>query len=423
MSTASMTSPDLEPALDDFDRTIIDRVEAFLSSGLALKRWWDETYRVNGFSERFELSRSFNRPDCSFGFFDEVDVDGRPLPVMGNYQEMFYDRPRTPVSRSREPGEWMRDQIREFVLRYFMRVSDYRQPEAYVRCDRPAPPSYLERLSWCPVEDPVTEGFGFSQHYYKLRDTGLIGKFPVDARSAIVDLREIGTKYEWIVVKVRIFDFRFTFKPLGPGALELSIPLTEESYLVLTRDFIANEDAPASGMLGRYGFGYAFIKDPSQGLIAYGPGQFDAAIELIDFHVLESGETRVSMAFVVNRPQKIANVALDPLGWSLRVADVFSLGLTSRLLAPVKSALDMAPTSLGVFDPVFTYISAANALSANKAAEELCISREQLERDFLVQHFMQHYTTIVGSLLTWRQIPDWLDEAALPEWVVTGRSA
>jgi hypothetical protein len=37
-----------------------------------------------------------------------------------------------------------------------------------------------------------------------------------------------------------------------------------------------------------------------------------------------------------------------------------------------------------------------------------------------VRHFLQHYQTIVGSLLTWRSIADWCDEAALPEWVRRG---
>jgi hypothetical protein len=65
----------------------------------------------------------------------------------------------------------------------------------------------------------------------------------------------------------------------------------------------------------------------------------------------------------------------------------------------------------------------ANAVTGGQAAQQLCISREQLDKDFLVQHFMQHYVTIVGSLLTWRQIPNWLDAAALPDWVVAGRSS
>src|SRR5919202_6698115 len=174
----------------------------------------------------------------------------------------------------------MRGQVREFVLRYFMRVSSFRQPEVYVESRRRDLPPLLERLSWCSEPDVLRQGFGFTQHFYKLRSTGRVGKFPAGSESQIVDLREIGRKYEWVVVKVRIFDFAFNFRLGGSGSPTLSVPLTEESYLVLSRDFILNEDDPAPDTLGRYGIGYAFIRDPTEGLIGYGPGQFSAAIEL-----------------------------------------------------------------------------------------------------------------------------------------------
>jgi hypothetical protein len=406
----------------DEDCLILDRVEGALADGRALKHWWDGAY-PDGLAERFELERVFNRPDSSFGFFDRVRLDGGVLPVMGNYQEMFYDRPRTPANLSRDAAAWMREQIREFVLHYFMRVSSFRQPEVYVEASRPAPPSYLERLSWCPEPGILRQGFGFTQHYYKLRGTGQINKFPAECESAIVDLREIGPKYEWVVVKVRIFDFNFTFRPFGPNGPEVSFPLTEESFLVLSRDFILDEDNPSPDSLSRYGLGYAFIRNPTQGLIGYGPGQFRAAIETINFEVSGRGEVRVKMIFVADRPERIANVSLDPVGWGFGLADLFSFGLTSRLLAPVEDAFARVPTSAGSFDPVFGFVSLANALTADRAAQQLCISREQLEKDFLAQHFIQHYVTIVGSLLTWRQIPDWLDGASLPEWVVAGKSS
>ncbi len=406
----------------DKDRLLLDRVENALADGRALKRWWDQTY-PNGFAEKFELERVFNRPDSSFGFFDQVTLDDVVLPVMGNFQEMFYDQPRTPASLNREAALWMRDQTREFVLRYFMRVSAFRQPEVYVESERRNLPSYLKSLSWCNEPDILRQGFGFTQHYYKLRDTGQIGKFPAGSESAIVDLREIGRKYEWIVVKVRIFDFSFRFRPFGSNGPELSFPLTEESYLVLSRDFILDEDETSPDYLGRYGLGYSFIRDPAQGLIGYGPGQFRAAIEIINFEVQKSGEIRVSMIFVADRPERITNISLNPVDWSFRLADLFSFGMASRLFGPVRNSFERIPTGLDSIDPVYGFISLVNALTADHATRQLCISREQLEKDFLAQHFIQHYATIVGSLLTWRQIPDWLDSNALPEWVARGRSS
>jgi len=404
------------------DDAIFERVKGTLADGLALKRWWDRTY-PHGFAEKFNLDRVFNRPADSFGFFDHVQLDHGVIPVMGNFQDMFYDQPRTPVNLNRAAAEWMRGQIREFVLHYFMRVSAFRQPEVYAESQRPTVPSSLERLSWCTRPEILRQGFGFKQCYYKLRDSGQVGKFSAQEETAIVDLREIGPRYEWIVVRVRIFDFSFRFQPFGASGPELSVPLTEESYLVLSRDFILDEENPSPDCLGRYGLGYAFIKDPTQSLIGYGPGHFRAAIEIINFEVFKHGDIRVSMIFVADRPERIANVSVNPIDWSFRLADLLSLGLTSKVLAPIRKTLEQIPTGVESVDPVYGFVSLVNGLTANQAAKQLCISREQLEKDFLAQHFIQHYVTIVGSLLTWRQIPDWLDSAALPEWVVTGKSS
>jgi len=421
-SNNGRSSQAINTGLTDEDRLIIDRVNGALADGQALKLWWDQKY-PDGFAEKFDLERNFNRPADSFGFFDQVELSTGVLPVMGNFQEMFYDQPRTPANLNRQAAEWMRDQIREFVLRYFMRVSSFRQPAVYVQSGRPMLPSYFEPLSWCTRPDVVRQGFGFKQVLYKLRDSGEIGKFSEHEQSAIVDLREIGPKYDWIVVRVNIFDFSFNFQPFGSNGPDLSVPLMEASYLVLSRDFILNENNPSPGCLGRYGLGYAFIRDPAEGLIGYGPGQFRAAIEIINFEVSEHGEVRVAMIFVADRPERIANVSLNPVDWSLRLADAFSVGGTSSLLAPIKNTLERIPTSVDSFDPVYSFISLINTLTANQAEQQLCISREQLEKDFLAQHFKQHYVTVVGSLLTWRQIPNWLDSTALPEWVVAGKSS
>jgi hypothetical protein len=222
------------------------------------------------------------------------------------------------------------------------------------------------------------------------------------------------------VLRVRIFDFNFTFKPFGPGGPAVVVPLNEQSNLIMSEEFLEDEQNPERGLLGRYGLGYAFVRELTPSLTAYGPGEFRAAIETFRFDVLESGEIRVRMVFVADRPQRVANIPLDPVNWSFGLADLFSFGLTSRLFAPVKNALDRIPTT--TFDPIFPSISFINSLTSNQAAEVLCISRETLEMEFLVKHFMQHYQTLVGSLLTWRQVRDWLDSAAVPEWVVAGRS-
>lgn len=402
------------------DETILNSVDRYLADGLALKRWWDSAEPQARFDQKFDLTRAFNRPSTSYGFFAKAPVTDGTMSIMGNVQDLLYDHPKVPPVRQQESVEWMRQQLREFALHYFMRVSSFRQPETVVPENHPAPPSFLANLSLCPTPDPLKEGFGFQQLYYKTAN-GEIGKFT--DQSAIVDVREIGDKYEWIVLKVKIFNFAFKVKPLGPGGPEMRFALDESSYLVMTQDFVLDENKPGAGTAGRYGVGYAFIKNTEPNLIAYGPGEFAAAIELIEFRISESGEISTHMVFVVNRPDKIANVPVDPVGWSFEAANLFSLGTASWFMNPVRDALKKLPLRFGTFDPVYTSIDLLNTVTRNLAAERLCISKETLDKSFLVQHFNQHYETIVGSLLTWRQVRDWLDSSSLPNWVVTGRSS
>ncbi len=282
----------------------------------------------------------------------------------------------------------------------------------------------MANLSWCPHYEANKRGFGYSQVYYKLRASGQIGKFPIEDEFAIVDLRDLGTKYEWIVTKVRIYDFNFTIRPRGQESVQVVIPLREESYLAMSPDFIVNEDNPSPQVLGRYGFGYAFIKDPRPtGPLAYGPGRFNVSFQLINFRVLRSGAIETDLIFAANQPEQVLNVPIAPLDWSIGLANVMSLGITSRWFAPLRSILDRLPVRVDGFDPVTTSVALVNLLTGGLAAQELCISREQLAKDFLVQHFMQHYQMVTSSLLTWRQYPSWLDADALPQWIVKGVSS
>ena len=410
-------SPELET-----DTRILPSVADYLARGQDLKRWWSEVENNGGPPNQFPLSRSFNRPNRSYGFFAEAPVGGKLVPVMGNVQEMFYDQIRVPPSLSPEAVNWLWEQLRQFVMKYFMRVSSFRQPETYVDTSSPTPPPAFGFLSWCPKDWDTRSGFGFTQLFQKATGSGVIRPFMSCDRHAIVDQRDIGKLYEWIVLKVRIFNFAFRTRPFGATGPELVFDLNEESYLVVHQDFITYKEHHLPGVLGDYGVGYAFVKSPTQGLFGYGPGEFDAAIELINFRIYETGYISVRMIFISNRPTSVARLVFDPIDWSFRVADALSLGLASRFATPVKEIFSQIPLRVS-FDPALFYVSVANAISNGEAERALCISRERLEKLFLSQHFQQHYQAITGSLLTWRQIPDWLDEKNLPSWVVAGLSS
>lgn len=411
------------PALGEHDRRIADSVDTYLGRGRELHAWWRRAIERDEFSEKFPLTFTFNRPDHSFGFFDRTRIEGRDVPIMGNYQTMFYDRPKGPGLEERADVDWMRGQIRAFVLRYFMRVSDFRRPQAYRPDSARRPPALLRPFSLCPPETAETVGFGYSQLFYKLADGGEVGSFPEADRHAIVDLREIGPVYEWIVLKVDIFDFNFAVAPFGRSGPAFTLPLSEASYLVLSRDFVLDEDRPGAGELGHYGLGYAFIKNPERGAFGFGPGEFDAAFQVIDFHVQEDGKVRVDAAFVSNRPTRVLDLSVNPLRWIETAADVLTGGQGTAWLGPLVRFVDRLPGGGLRLDPVPASLTAASVLTAGYTARELCLSLEEVEKIFLLRHFKQHFQALTGSLQTWRQIGNWEDESRLPRWVVTGMSA
>jgi len=421
------------PALEVAALTL-PSVSDYLEKGLDLKRWWDQVSAETGDipqDQQFPLIRAYNRATRAYGFFGEAPVRGKMMRVMGNVQELFFDQPRGPAAANADHVEWIRAQLEEFVLKYFMRISSFRPPDVFVDTANPTPPPALERLSWCPTASEERVGFGFSQLFNKKKGADTIDPFQSYDEHAIVDQRDVGRLFEWLLLKVRIFDFAFKTRPFGQGGPELVFGLNEESYLVVQKEFIKHEYRPpnihggAFKILADYGIGYAFVKNPIAGPFAYGPGEFDAAIELINFRIYETGYISVRMIFVANRPTQTLNLTVDPIDWSFQIADAFSMGLASRMFAPAKTVLERIPFRFS-FDPVSLYLAGTNLVSGGAAARTLCISQETLDKLFLAQHFRQHYQTVLGSTETWLTVPDWLDTKWIQvekPWIISGLSS
>jgi len=404
--------------LTDEDRDLLNGLDRAMADGLALKHWWEHTNANKKYAQRFELVREFNESQTSFGFFDEVIIDGQSLPVMGTVDEMLYDR------QKEKPNEKLRNQFREFILHYFMRVSSYHPPTAIVETGEAKHgdvQSFFQPLSWCPAGSYSRGGFGYSQHYFKLRESGRVGKFRERDWYTIVDLRELGKTFDWIIVKVQIFDVGLTFMPFGPKSFTISLPQAEEFYLVISPEFVTCQDNPTPDVLGRYGLGYAILtRDRDRSTFARSAEIFSTGFQLLNFELDNQGQISVQLVMATNRPKRILNTALNPVVLGLGLADFMSLGFASRLLSSVSGALKGVSPSVASFDPVSAYISLAGALSAGISAEQLCISIETLEKEMLLQSFIQHYDLIVDSIVTWRQTQDWLDPAQLPEQAITG---
>ena len=252
------------PGLEE-DTRVLSWTPEYLERGQALLCWWREMERSGGPTEKFHLERSFNQPTRSFGFYGTAPVGGTMLPVMGNVQEMFYDQVRAPKALGKDTAEWFSAQLAEFVMKYFMRITSFRQPEAFVDASQPIPPPALARLSWCSKSSESRLGFGFSQLFNKPAGSSAIYPFPTYDRAAIVDQRDIGRLFDWILLKVRIFDFNFNFRPFGESGPELVFGENEESYLVVHKDFVNYRIRPIPGVLGEYGIGYAFVRESGSG--------------------------------------------------------------------------------------------------------------------------------------------------------------
>ncbi|MEQ1727237.1 MAG: hypothetical protein ABL982_02560, partial [Vicinamibacterales bacterium] len=395
------------------DRDIVALADRTLARGADLQRWWERHDAADDYQERFDVVHEYTAGDRTFGFFDEApsgDGDGR-MPVMGVVQEMFYDRQKVATP------EQVREQLREFVLRYFMRVSERLEPVPVGDASMSGRPAVERAMSWRADEGERKIGFGYSQLYYKRKDSGRIGKFTTADRDAVADLRQIGTVYDWIVLKVDIHHFQLAFAPFGADALQMLMPLKESSYLVIGPPFVRNQDKPAPGVLAEFGFGYAFmpyVPEDAPPMLAFGPGYFADAIKNVVFRVMDDGEVRLRAAFVVNRPDRIMKVDLAPVNWGLAMADKLSFGTASRLFAPVKSMAERLPLRMNDVDPLISFISAANSLTGGLAGRRYGISKVTLEKRMLVQHFMQHHEMFTASLLAWRRVPDWTDRANLP---------
>ena len=402
---------DSAPAASDQDSWILRDVDRALADGLRLLQWFERTDAALAYKTSFSFLDDLTPPDRAIGFFDRTRISSGPIGVMGLAHEMLFDQPKA------GSPETYRAQIREFVLRYFLRAAEVTPPQASRALGIGPGTGYLLNLLHVgPPRMDVHGGFRYTQLYYKEAETGLINAFPGGRQNAIVDLREIGSKYEWIVLRARPFDYELDVAPVGAAGPRLVLPLTDSPTIAINRQLVIDEDNPAPGILGRYGFAYALLDDPEpRGAQVYGPAQYKAAFQRIYFEVLSSGESRVHLSFTGNMPDKILDVKVDPIGLFLRSSDFLSFGLSSRLLEPVQGLLAKRFT-LGSFDPLLGFISLANIATGGLAAKQLDISKQQLFRDILAKHFQIYYQLILDSLLAYRQVSDWLDPANLPAW-------
>lgn len=408
--SAPVSMPASTPPMDAATKAMVASVARTQRTATQVRKWYEAKEQGGGFAHRFDVLRPTGAGDRCVGFFDSATVDGERLHLMGCVQEMLFDREK------RAAGRDVRDQLREFVLRYFMRVSHARAPRSVPPRESVTAGSLARFLSWHPGASDNRVGFGYEQLAYRERETGLVHQVPASLRGAIVDLRDVGPTFDWVAMRVNILDFNVPLAPLGRDRLHVHLPLNEITYILMTPEGVIDRERPSPGVLAEYGFSYGLMPyTHEESLLAYGPGQFLAGYQAIVFQLRDDGSIRVRAVFVVDRPTKVLKVDIDPVEWGFRVADLLTLRTASRALAPMRNLMRRLPLRLEQIDPVSLSIDAVNALSGGLAASRFGISMSRLEQLMLQQHHTQHHQMLLGSALVWRRVSDWTRPDSLPD--------
>lgn len=397
------------------ERRLVNNVPECLESAVELMWWWRNTDRKKGFHETLELTEVLNRSHNSYSFFDDVEIRSQSTKVMGDVPWVFYDQPKGGDRR-----RWAQE-AQAFVLRYFLRTSDTRQPEAVAGEKRGKAAESKSPFSWCARDYKKREGFGFEQLFYKLKGETRVRRFSTSDRFSIVDQRELLSTYDWVVGKVELFDFELTF-PEVPNVPKVSVPLQESQYIVFNEKFVVDE-VVGQNNCSRFCCGYGMLRSPKRrSVVAYGPGQFEIGFQLFEFTVSEDGTIMLRLPFVVNRPNRILDLPVSPFDSRLS-RHLWNRGSNDAGFGPGCVEASWATLLAPGFDPVFSLVRLVNVFSMGAAARGLCISVKELEKFFLRFHFEQYIAMVDRSVLTWRQVPDWLDTESLPTWVKTGVSS
>jgi hypothetical protein len=398
-------------------------IQTALAQARDLKAWWARVEAGNEKVECFELFPAGPGSEPVWGFFGEAPVQGKDVPVMAEVADDFFDQPRVPPAKQRQAARWMLAQVEEFALHYWLRSQASALPEPYPELGHGEPAPFLSWLSLCFPAAQEFSGSRNLQQLFKLLAGGRVGMFPLPVRTAIIDLRELETTYEWITLNTTSFNFNITIGGAHDESPSFVVPLTTTVHCVTSAELIVNRQGPEPGTLGAFGPGLGLISAANPGVLTVAPDMIQPGLRLQSLRVLETGEVRWRGVAIMPRPRQIVSFSLLSPDLLLGAVDAMTLGTARRVTQPLKQALANLPLPDVGFDPVLGSIRLLNLLTGNRAASELCISQEQVEKEILAKEAQAMRQGALGSRQVWLRVPDWLDSAAIPNWVVRGEIA
>ncbi|MEI6668054.1 MAG: hypothetical protein WCP29_07850 [Acidobacteriota bacterium] len=276
-------------ALTDHDRELIQKCEDASRDGIALERWCKQA-DADRTSFGLSLKESSVLPNHASGYFGTITLNGAETSVMGCRQYIEFAR----VPRRLDAAAL----LETFVLREF-----------------------LTRAHW-HNEDGTPGGFDVERSLYRTAE-GEYGKFQPDDRAGAMHWQELGTKYRWVLLTIKLNDFVLT---LGP----VTTRMDEAVCVTPLPEFMRVVEHPTPDYALEVSIGYPFIDyAPIPNFFGFGPGKFGVAVKLFTFYLTHDRRIRVVMEFAAApRAQKVFDLwGVDPVYGGAALVNSLTMGL------------------------------------------------------------------------------------------------
>lgn len=280
------------------NKLLVDTAERAVRTGRELFSWW-KAREAAGDLRKFSLLSKEQPSVGMLGFYDEIELGGKKTSVMGCLQRARFKRGQTITTEA--------EAMEAFCMTRFMRVCRTKHP------------------------DGLAGGFGYRGVLHKLRDSGEYGPIEEVAEGPILDLGEIGKRYEWALLRIDIYDFYRSLPGMGKFAKFISKFMREAMYVAVHQDYFSGAQSPVEGAVAEYRFGYTVLPynlEPT--ILGYGPGRLSAAVKQFRFILLENGDLEIQINFVASpRSQKILFLfgGFDPGYRLVRLLNAITLNL------------------------------------------------------------------------------------------------
>jgi hypothetical protein len=286
--------------VDDHDRFLIRKCEDAIRDGVALERW---CRRGDGARTEFglDLEDTFVLPNRADGYFGSIRLSGTERSVMGCRQHIEFAR----VSKRIDVAPLLKD----FVLGEF-----------------------LSRAHWVN-DDGTPGGFDVTRSLYRTVD-GEYGEFTGDDRVGAMHWQDVGRKYRWVLLTIKLSDFVLRMGPL-------TRPMDEAVCVTPLPEFVRVAENPSPEYALEVAIGYPFIDyAPKPNFFGFGPGKFGIAVKLFTFYLTHDNRIRVVMEFAAApRAQKVFDFwGVDPVYGGADLLNTLTMGVIDP--EPVHEMMD-----------------------------------------------------------------------------------